>query len=375
MHKPIYWGLVAATLTLCFTISPAAQESSVSSHALLNLHSRIDTPWREALHQAIDPDDYECDGNTDFRLWISDQIFNDIGLPTFFALLDFGALDWPTYYSLFIDNDARDDYIGVDGEHTQELVKRHKDNQRFWDVYTDDVLLQGMHGAVIADDAKMLPTVKLYYLFERGEVKTDAEAQAIIDGAQALIEGTIGYNHPFLTLNAFAFSAEGIDYLGTGEIVPDKIVMGEGIIQALDDIGLVDNAPDYVHAHEFAHHVQYELGVLADYGTGPVDDIPAETRRIELMADAFAAYYCAHARGATFQAKRIVDAYAAAYGVGDCFFDNPGHHGTPNQREAATMWGADLAASAKKQGHINSAELMLEMFDAVLPDLIAPDAD
>jgi len=369
MTKTTFVGLLAACVALCFLQAPVAEGSSASSLNTLNVLSRIDTPWRQALHTAIDPTDYECDGNTDFRLWIQDQIFNDIGLPTFLELLNAGALDWPTYYSLFLDNDASDDYIGVGGEHTQELAKRHKDNMRFWDVHSADIQLQGMHGAVIADDAKMLPTVKLYNAFVYGVSLTDAEAQTLIDDTQALIESTIGYNHPFLTLNAFAFSAEGIDYLGTGEIIPDKIIMGEGIIEALEDIGLGDNAPDYVHAHEFAHHVQFELGALPPVHT------PEATRRAELMADGFAAYYCAHACGATFQTKRILDAYAAAYGVGDCFFASPGHHGTPNQREAATMWGAELANSAKKQGHVMSASVLLDLFEDVLPDLIAPDFD
>ena len=40
-------------------------------------------------------------------------------------------------------------------------------------------------------------------------------------------------------------------------------------------------------AHEFRHHVQYQLGV---FDSGSAD--PAEaTRRTELMADAMAAYY------------------------------------------------------------------------------------
>jgi len=102
---------------------------------------------------------------------------------------------------------------------------------------------------------------------------------------------------------------------------------------------------------------------------------PEGTRRTELMADAFGAYYLAHAKGATFQAKRIVDTFEIVREIGDCAFDSPGHHGTPNQREAAAMWGAELAASAQKQGHINSATLMLTLFEAELPDLIAPDAD
>ena len=280
------------------------------------------------------------------------------------VLFGYGVLDWATYYSLIFDNDASDDYIGVDGEHTKELAKRHRDNQRFWDVYTRDVQLQGMHGADVAYDDKMVPTVQ--FLFGVDE----DTAQGIVDYVQSVIAGSIGYDHPFLTLNAFAFTAEGEPGF---EHVPDKIVMGEGILDALTDMGLGKNGPEFVHAHEFAHHVQFELEIFEPFD--PTDPDQAErTRRTELMADAFGAYYLAHARGASFQAKRVVDGIMAAYAIGDCAFANPGHHGTPNQREAATLWGIDVVRSAHKQGHIKSSEVMLALFDDELPNLVAPDA-
>lgn len=323
----------------------------------------IDTPWRHALERAIDPSDHEC-APTEFVTWIN-ELLAGTDQATLQAIESFAASLWPTYYSLLLDNDASDDYIGVDGEYTKEQRKRHRDSQRFWDVPTGDVLLLGMHGAYMADDDKMVPTVQVLFGVDAGT------AQAIVDTVQSLIEGepTIGYDHPLFTLNAFAFSAEGEEVIPGMGIIPDKIVMGEGIITALEDLGLGTNAPDFVHAHEFAHHVQFELGAFDS-------DLPAPeaTRRTELMADGFAAYNLAHARGATFQAKRIVDAVRAAYDVGDCAFSNPGHHGTPNQREAAALWGSDLADGARPQGHVRTAADMLALFEAELPTLVAPDA-
>ena len=93
------------------------------------------------------------------------------------------------------------------------------------------------------------------------------------------------------------------------------------------------------------------------------------------MADAFAAYYSSHARGATFQAKRFADVMNAAFVAGDCAFASPGHHGTPNQREAAAAWGGEVSASADNQGKIFSSNDMLERFEAILPTLVAPDAE
>jgi hypothetical protein len=91
------------------------------------------------------------------------------------------------------------------------------------------------------------------------------------------------------------------------------------------------------------------------------------------MADAFGAYFDAHSRGASFQTQRIVDVYRGSYIIGDCVFDDPSHHGTPNQREAAARWGAGLAQAAKKQGKILPSAEVFSLFEAQLPTIVAPD--
>ena len=66
-------------------------------------------------------------------------------------------------------------------------------------------------------------------------------------------------------------------------------------------------------AHEFGHHVQFELGV---FDTGPTD--PAEaTRRTELIADAMAAYYGTHKKGLALNGKRVADALLSFCTAGD----------------------------------------------------------
>lgn len=172
------------------------------------------------------------------------------------------------------------------------------------------------------------------------------------------------------TLNAFAFSDEGVEIIPGFGLIPDEIVMGEGLLEALDDIGLDQNAPDFVHAHEFTHHVQFEIG---SFELPPAT--PEKTRRTELMADTFGAYYSTHARGATFQAKRFTDVMNSAFVIGDCQFASNGHHGTPNQRDAATNFGASVSGSAEAHGHIKSAYEMQTLFDVELPTLVASDAE
>ena len=95
------------------------------------------------------------------------------------------------------------------------------------------------------------------------------------------------------------------------------------------------------------------------------------TRMPELMADAMAAYYGTHKQGLALNKKRVADALLSFYTVGDCQFDNPGHHGTPLQRERAADWGADLAAAANPQSYILPPATFVELFDEALSQIIS----
>jgi hypothetical protein len=344
------------------------------------------TVWREALDRAIDrvinPDDYICNSPTDFDLWVNAQFF---AIDPILADVLFGLsiLSWAGDSKLIMDQNDRYEYIGVNGEHTSRQNRTFKDNRRFWDIDSSDILLQGMHGADIADDSIMYPFIN--WAFGAPPFVTEIiveNAQNVIAGGPVdlsfFVPGLIfesegipgGYNNPLLTLNAFAFTSGDTPLdLGFGEI-QDKIVMGEGLLDGLLDIGIGGKeGPDNVLAHEFAHHVQYEIGAFLE---GP--PTPEGTRRTELMADSFAAYYGAHALGNTFQAKRFADVMTASYEIGDCAFSSTNHHGTQLQREHAAAWGGWVADSQQKMGHKNGAVDMMDMFDAILPLLVAPDA-
>jgi uncharacterized protein len=90
----------------------------------------------------------------------------------------------------------------------------------------------------------------------------------------------------------------------------------------------------YIVAHEFGHEIQYELGAFDKYG----GSVP--TMAFELQADCYAGTWAKSA----YDENRLEDgdvqeALDAALAVGDFDTDNPGHHGTPEQREAAWSTG------------------------------------
>ena len=92
------------------------------------------------------------------------------------------------------------------------------------------------------------------------------------------------------------------------------------------------------------------------------------------MADAFSAYYLTHSRGAALNRKRVAEFLQVFFNIGDCAFDNPGHHGTPNQRMRSAEFGFEVADQAQKQGHILTADEFHALFVAAYPTITAPDA-
>ena len=90
-----------------------------------------------------------------------------------------------------------------------------------------------------------------------------------------------------------------------------------------------DFAVAYIVAHEYAHQVQDELGLLQGDQRPPTVDI-------ELQADCYAGTWAKSA----YDQNRLEDgdvqeALDAALAVGDFDASNPSHHGTPEQRKDA----------------------------------------
>ncbi len=99
-----------------------------------------------------------------------------------------------------------------------------------------------------------------------------------------------------------------------------------------------DFAVAYIVAHEYGHQIQHELGLF---------DQQRPTVDYELQADCFAGSW---ARSA-YDDERLEDgdlqeALDAALAVGDFDTENPGHHGTPEQRRAAWTSGFESSDPA-----------------------------
>jgi predicted metalloprotease len=152
--------------------------------------------------------------------------------------------------------------------------------------------------------------------------------------------------------------------------------MGDGILAGYQAGGFGDVAPQAIYAHEFGHHIQFNKGYIDEPipGQNRRTTEAEKTRYTELMADAFSAYFLTHSRGAAMNRKRVEQFLQVFFQIGDCGFDSPGHHGTPNQRMAAAQFGFDIAAQAQKQGQILTAEQFHALFVSKYPQLVAPDA-
>jgi hypothetical protein len=343
-----------STVAATATASPAP----ASTHRHL-----VESPAQAALRRAVAPS--ECAG-TLLDTYV-DQLFADMTDEQFAFLVAHQdtLLNVPTYDALFFGTSDNPDYALE--SHAAQIRNTFRDLRRFWDIDSADIQLMAMHGDVLLDAGRIAKTLSAMVATGELDPMTPAEIQTeattVADFMQK--QGDF-YDNPLWTFNAFAFSGDGESDPFIASL-PDKLIMGDGIIEAYDAIGLGDVGIRVIMAHEFGHHVQYELGV---FDTGPTD--PAEaTRRTELMADAMAAYYGTHKQGLTLNKKRVADALLSFYTVGDCQFDSPGHHGTPLQRERAADWGADLAAAARPRSYIIPPATFVELFDAALPKIIS----
>lgn len=317
--------------------------------------------YRELLQSVINPDDYECETG-DLPTWLNAEYEkNWVGIA---LLLLVGAGNLVTYDALVYGAESRANTFGVDGALTDEMNRTTASLKRFWDIPTD-IQVAPMHGRMLSDDARVTRVVS--------EVFQDPEwAPYQVDFLHTIFADhpeLKGGDNPWMSFNAFAFDPQG-DPFWESLGVTKKIVMGDGIMQGMEGIGLpVADVSRGILAHEYGHQVQYAKGLFDSPLTGP-----EATRRTELMADAMGTYSLVHKRGAALNAKRTLAVEKSFYNVGDCSYTSPGHHGTPNQRMRSSEWAVGVVGSASNQGHKLSSIQFATKFDTQLPVIVAPDA-
>ena len=371
---------VAVTLTLAIGTAPLAAgatepstlaerapdvESAAAASAAAAHRVGIEPSGAHAvLAHAIDPTDYDCEP-TGLDAFVN-KVITELSIEELLFLIGhLEMFDIPTYDALLYGtrNDAA---YGVRGDYRQSLTQTFTDARRFWDVQSGDIQLMGMHGTMMRNADQVARVLKVDDIFGMTDAQAETSAAEIAD---ALAAGMFdGGDNALFTLNAYAFTAEGDpDPLVQG--LPDKLVFGDGILDALNFLGIGDVGSRAVMGHEFGHHVQFEDGLFESSLTGP-----EATRRTELMADAFGTYFATHARGLSLNTKRVLQAEQTSFEVGDCQFTSPGHHGTPNQRRRAATWAADLADTARPQGKVLPSLSFADLFEDELPEIVTPDA-
>jgi uncharacterized protein len=106
----------------------------------------------------------------------------------------------------------------------------------------------------------------------------------------------------------------------------------------------------YIVAHEYGHQIQDELGLFERDG----QRLP--TMAFELQADCYAGTWAKSARQADrLESGDVQEALDAARAVGDFDAANPGHHGTPEQREDAWNNGFEAGDPSACGAYLDAA--------------------
>lgn len=317
------------------------------------------SPAGEVVQRTLDGTAYQC-GPTGFDGYV-DRLLAGLSDDELSFLLDSGVLEFPAMEAVVYGTANRDAMPrGHDGH---ELTKTLKDLQKFWPTTSRDLQLVAMNGEMLRDPARISRLLVRLYGWTPADADEYAEAVAlVIRDVEVFDDG----ESPLFSLNAFAFSGSG-DPDPTIAALPPKIVVGDGFLDALDELGVEDVGGPVVLAHEYAHQLQVQYDLFGT-ATGP-----EANRRVELMADAFAGYFAVHAKGLSLNARRVTQVQQTFFELGDCSFDDAGHHGTPEQGRRASAWAATLASTTKPRGHVLPAPELATLFDAQLPTIVAAD--
>ncbi|WP_340539342.1 hypothetical protein [Nocardioides sp. GXZ039] len=372
-----------------------------------------DAVVRNAIRSAIDGTQYQCEGTAlseystsllmgplgDFDIESATQEELEAHINQIFTLLFYtilGGLDGATYDLLFNANDPRFSRFGAgDVNQTADLQRSFFELKNFWDINARNIRLEPLKSTVILssnlDDRTRWGKGAIASITPENIPATDTPEHLELyrgwaDTLAAFQEDLpwMDASNPIYTFNAFAFDPAGESpaFSKFGKI----IAYGDGLLTGQAEFGLIDVGPEAVLGHEYGHQVQYSNKVFGTAST------PEATRRTELMADAYGAYFAAHKEGLALNGRRLSQVVRSFEEVGDCGFDSPGHHGTPLQRQKSAIWGVELAQDApcvtpkgKATATLANGDCRLGVqiiatkqlqreFDVALPGIVAPDA-
>ncbi|WP_394613288.1 hypothetical protein JNUCC0626_25485 [Lentzea sp. JNUCC 0626] len=352
-------AVAATTLALGLAAVPAGAQAAPAESSFAGIPASVVAQADELVQrlgaEAIDPADYVCSTSTPLRDWLAAQ--KSDWAPTDQGLVDFVS-QLPLLDTVLFPDEASSTF----GPFTHQITKTFRDLGKFWDVDPRQIRLRALRSTMLLDTARLTRVFTVGFGFDAAtSAGLAANVVQLVD-----VDRFDHGRHPAFTFNAFALDTAEIP--GVGKL-PPQIVLGDGVLAGFQAVGLSDVAPQAILAHEYAHHVQYQRNLFTTDLTGP-----EASRRTELMADGFAAYYLTHARGANMQWKRVQRFVQVFSQLGDCKFDAPAHHGTPNQRVRAAEWGYGVADGARKQGHVMPTLFLARLFEKQLPLLVAPDA-
>jgi hypothetical protein len=337
---------------------------SVDEDYFLDLSDNEDyMHYYNMVQNVINPKDYDCSPTTlsayisnSTKSWTREdgQIYSTFGSLAF------------TYAQVY-DNTGGDDIFGERGEYSRVVNRTFKNLKYFWDI-PSDIISGSAHGSFFKDIPKLTQTIKfaLRTRDSTGKIIPLTDAQAL--QAAEMVKITFGsdrfqnYEHPLLSFNAFAQGA--IPQLG----IVKKIVMGDGVMKAYEELGFGAVAPQVILAHEYGHHNQFANNYIPTTAR-----TPEITRELELMADAYSGYYVSHVWGEGLKGNKIQQFLDVSFAIGDCSFTSTGHHGTPNQRMKAANLGYTVATEAQHCSRRLTSPQFYGFFKEALPDLIAPD--
>jgi hypothetical protein len=243
---------------------------------------KIDQQFSKIARRVIDPNDFECPPSTpliDFLIGtINETIEKE---PDVFTtlILNLAADVVPTIDAILFETESTpgSQVFGYNGEYTHRMTKVERDVKRFWDINSAGIQLVAMKGTMLLDVNRVARVYEAAFVNDDGTPISHAQALLFANIVRSTLLQSITMdrgNWPLFSFNAFAVPAGG------GQ--PNKITMGDGVLESYKAIGFDDVAPAAVYAHEFGHHIQFQRGYFNDRlaTTGTVAE---QTMYTELM--------------------------------------------------------------------------------------------